>query len=1053
MNLLQFLYGSLRKPITVLVAVLAIVFFSILSIRTMPVDIFPKLGTPAIYVAQTYGGLSPDQLEGFITSYYEYHFLYVTGIKSVESKTIQGITLLKLNFYEGTDMGQATGEVIAMVNRARAFMPPGTVSPFVTRFDGGSVAIGQLIFNSPDRSLSEIQDLALFKVRPMFSTLPGVSAPPPFGGNQKTILVKPDLNKLRTYQISPDELVTAIAQGNTITPSGNFRYKDKIYMTPENTVVEDIREFENIPLKTGSGTSVYVHDLATVSTGADITSGYALINGKRSVYIPVTKRADASTWDVVQKVKAALPDMQAAIPQDIHISYAFDQSIYVLNALESLTTEGILGALLTGFMVLLFLRDWRGAFIVVLTIPLAVLSALIFLKLLGQSINIMTLGGLALAIGILVDEATVTIENIHHFQEMNLPKGRAIIEACKEIAIPKFLILVSVLVVFLPAFFMSGIPKAMFLPLSLAVGLSMISSFLLSQSFVPVLANWFFKDGRIKSKDNALLRTLITGQESWFSIFSGGSKILSWTFLLGSLILCILFFRIIGKELFPRGNSGQIQIRIRLPEGTRLERTEDQVKKVLYWVDSLTGKNKIEISSAFFGVQPSSYPVNVIHLWTSGSFEGVIKIKFKDQYSIPLEDLREKIRKRVDESGIPMKIVFEPADLVDQVMNQGTGTPIQIRILGKNLASERSLGKILIQKLSKLPYLRDLDFESPGPGPALKLDFDRVRLGQMGLNIEEASKSLVAATSSSRFTQPNYWLDRLTGTAYQVQVQVPEYIMNDPQQIENIPLKNSSGAPVFMRDVSTWKMGNIETEYDRLNQKRYISINANLHDIALGKALDDINALILGLGKLPEGTKLMEQGQSGLFEQTFSELGMGFLIALVGVFLLLSINFQSFRISFTILSILPGVMSGSFLLLILFNKTLNIQSYMGCITAIGVSLANSILYVNQAEKYRRQKLENGYLLGIKDRIRPILMTSLAMVAGMLPMSLGLGKGGDQTSPLGIAVIGGLIFSLLISLVFLPLLYRDFMGNKPAPSLSLDPDDPNSSYFLNPETRP
>jgi len=1053
MNILAFLYGSLRKPITVLVAVLAIVFFSVLSIRTMPVDIFPKLGTPAIYVAQTYGGLSPEQLEGFVTSYYEYHFLYINGIKSVESKTVQGVTLLKLNFNEGTDMGQATGEVIGYVNRARAFMPPGTISPFVTRFDGGSVAVGQLIFNSPNRSLSEVQDLALFKVRPMFSTLPGVSAPPPFGGNQKTILVKPDLNKLRAYQITPEQLVMAIAQGNTITPAGNIRYKNQVLMTPQNTVVDNVQELENIPLKPGSGTSVYVHDLAQVSTGADITSGYALINGKRSVYIPVTKRADASTWEVVQKVKAALPDMQAAIPSDIHVSYEFDQSVYVINSLESLVTEGLLGAILTGLMVLLFLKDWRGALIVVLTIPLAILTAMIFLKLLGQSINIMTLGGLALAIGILVDESTVTIENIHHFQELDYPKGLAILEACKEIAVPKLLILLSLLVVFLPAFFMSGIPKAMFLPLSLAVGLSMIASFLLSQSFVPVLANWFFKETKIKTEEMPILKWIKSRQNSIFGLFQNSLKGISWVFVILTVFLCGFLYTQMGKELFPRVNSGQLQIRIRLPEGTRLERTEDQVKKMLFWVDSLSGGNKIEISSAFMGVQPASYPVNVIHLWTSGSFEGVLKVKFKENASVNLEDLREKIRQKVKDSGYPLRVVFEPADLVDQVINQGTGTPIQIRLLGKNLASERAFAKVLIPKLKSLNYLRDLDFEAPVPSPALKIDFDRVRLGQLGLNIDDASKSLVAATSSSRFIQPNYWLDKSTGTAYQIQVQVPEFVMNDPQQIENIPIQNQSGKTIFMRDVSAWKVANMETEYDRLNQKRYISLDANLHGVALGKALTDIDEIISGMGKLPEGMKLSEQGQSGLYDQTLSELGTGFMIALVGVFLLLSINFQSFKTSLVIVSILPGVISGSLLLLIICGKTLNIQSYMGCITAMGVSIANAILFVTQAEKYRKEKMANGFSLGIQDRIRPILMTSLAMMAGMIPMALGLGKGGDQTSPLGIAVIGGLLFSLMISLIFLPLLYKAFLGDKPVQNNSLDPNDPGSNYFIKIEPNP
>src|ERR1019366_3781288 len=364
MNLLR---GALRKPITIIVAVIAIVFFSVMAIRNMKIDIFPKLGLPTVYVAQPYGGLSPEQMEGFIASYYEYHFLYITGVKYVESKSIQGAAILKIQFQEGTDMRQAMAEVVGYVNRSRAFMPPGTVPPFITRFDAGSVPVGQLVFRSETRSLSEIQDLALFKVRPMFSTLKGVSAPPPFGGNQKTVIIKVDPDKVRNYNLSPDDIVQALARSNSIVPAGNIRVGDENLIISQNAVVENIKELENVPLKIGAGPTVFIRDIGNVELGADVTTGYALINGKRSVYIPVTKRADASTWDVVQRVKAALPDMRAAVPEDIKVSYEFDQSGYVINSLISLSLEGGLGALLTGLMVFLFLGDARGALIVVLT--------------------------------------------------------------------------------------------------------------------------------------------------------------------------------------------------------------------------------------------------------------------------------------------------------------------------------------------------------------------------------------------------------------------------------------------------------------------------------------------------------------------------------------------------------------------------------------------------------------------------------------------------------------------------------------------------------------
>jgi len=1046
MNIIQLLYGSLRKPVTIIVAVIAIIFFSVISIRNMPVDIFPKLGTPTIYVAQTYGGLSAEQLEGYITSYYEYHFLYVTGIKSVESKTIQGVTLLKLNFHEGTDMGQATGEVVAMVNRARAFMPPGTISPFVTRFDGGSVPVGQLVFSST-RSLSEVQDLALFKVRPMFSTLPGVSAPPPFGGNQRTVLIKADPDKLRSYNVTPQDLVTAIAKGNVITPSGNIRVGDQTLITPQNTVVENIQDLANIPIKTGSGPAVFVHDVAAVDNGADITSGYALINGKRSVYIPVTKRADASTWDVVQRVKAALPDMQAAIPPDIKVSYEFDQSGYVINSIKSLTTEGVLGAVLTGLMVLLFLRDWRGSLIVVLTIPLALLSAIICLKLFGQSINIMTLGGLALAVGILVDEATVTIENIHHHQEKGEPKGRAILEASKEIALPKLLILLCILAIFFPAFFMSGIPKAMFLPLSLAVGLAMIASFLLSQSFVPVMANWLFKDHLGENaKEGEKMSKFKDRHGKWLKKAATASTLIVTVYLLVSVVAAVLLFNVLGKELFPKVDAGQFQVRVRLADGTRLERTETKTKALQALIDSLSGGQKIAITSAFIGNQGSSYPVNAIHLWTSGPQEAVLKVNFVENAGINLEDFKETLRKEVALKIPGMQISFEPSDLVDQVMSQGTNTPVQIRILGKNLLQDRDFAQRILDQLHKLPYLRDITYGAPQSYPAMKLEFDRVRLGQLGLTVDDASKSLIAATSSSRFTQPNYWLDKANATAYQVQVQVPEFVMNDPGKVDNILLGSNGGKQVFMRDVAGWKMGRIEGEYDRLNQKRFITLTANLHGKSLGAAIDDIDKIIAGLGKLPDGMKIQQQGQAEVFQQTFDELQTGVLLAIVVIFLLLAVNFQSFRISLIVIGIIPGVLTGCFLLLWLTGKTLNIQSYMGCIMAIGVAVANAILFIIQAENYRKLRAENSFLIGIRDRTRPILMTGLAMIAGMFPMASGIGEGGDQTAPLGIAVIGGLLFGLLLSLLILPLIYHALAGDRPVKLISLDPDDKESKYF-------
>lgn len=1045
---MKFITAALRNPVSVLVSVLAILFFSGLAIRNTKIDIFPRLGLPTVYVAQPYGGLSPEQMEGFITSYYEYHFLYITGVKYVDSKSIQGAALIKIEFNEGTDMSQAMAEVVGYVNRSRAFMPPGTVPPFITRFDAGSVPVGQLVFSSETRSLGEISDLALFRVRPMFSTLPGVSAPPPFGGNQKTVLITVDPDKIRNYHLTPDQVVQTLAKSNSISPAGNVRIGDSTYITPQNSVIETLQDLQNTPLIAGSGPSVYIKDIATVSMGSDVTTSYALVNGKRSVYIPVTKRADASTWDVVQRVKAALPDMQASIPEDIKVSYEFDQSGYVISALKNLLLEGGLGALLTGLMVLLFLGDRRGALIVVLTIPLALLTSATLLYLFGQTINIMTLGGLALSVGILVDEATVTIENIHRHLEEGKSRSRAIADASREIAFPKLLILLSILAVFVPSLFMTGVPGAMFLPLSLAVGFSMIASFLLSQSFVPVVSNWWLKH-HLSERELSRNKNLFNRIRDRY--LEGGKRmklnpgLFSLLFVVFSLLLVVWLFANTGTELFPQADTGQAQVRLRLPTGTRLERTEDATRRLLQLVNTIAGKENVDITSAFVGTQPSSFPVNYIHLWTGGPHESVTKIKLK-RGAIPIEDFKNRMRQEVVRVIPNANISFEPGDLSEQVLNLGASNPVQIAVVNKNLEEGKQTATQLLAQLKTLPFLKDVQIATPLNYPAIKMEVDRVKAGQLNITAEQVARSTVAATSSSRFTTPSYWLDKSTGTAYIVQVQYPEYRMNSTEQMEMIPVASQSGTLHQLSEVASWKRFSMPGEYDRLNQQRYITITANITGTDAGYAFKEVNAII-SKTRLPKGAKILLRGQSELLSDTLSSLQLGLLVAVVVIFLLMAVFFQSFRIAATTLSIVPAVAAGSLLLLQLTGHTLNIQSYMGTIMAIGVAVANAVLFITAAEAQRKAgNSHEVYLSAAGSRFRPILMTSLAMIAGMVPMAIGLGEGGDQTAPLGIAVIGGLLFSTLSVLFFMPRVYHYAMGRRSYISASLDPDDENSKNF-------
>ncbi|HEY1870059.1 MAG TPA: efflux RND transporter permease subunit, partial [Chitinophagaceae bacterium] len=541
-----------------------------------------------------------------------------------------------------------------------------------------------------------------------------------------------------------------------------------------------------------------------VDNGADVTTGYALINGKRSVYIPVTKRADASTWDVVQAVKRALPDMQAAIPNDIKVSYEFDQSGYVINSLQSLLFEGLLGALLTGIVVLLFLSDLRSALIVVVTIPLALLTSVVCLYLSGQTINIMTLGGLALAVGILVDEATVTVENIHHHIESGKSTSRAIFDASKEITVPKLLILFSILAVFVPALFMTGVPRSMFMPLSMAVGFAMIASFLLSFTLVPVLSNWALKKIDTSKSSDRLQRM----KEGLSNRLKKVGKQARWI-----VPVAILFFLVIayfsylgaGTEIFPKVDAGQLQVRLRMPPGTRIERTEDATKKLLQLIADTVGEKNVSITSAFVGLQPPTYAINPIFLYTSGPHEAVIKVNLTNDADIRIEALKEKLRSSVAKNISGASLSFEPADLVDQVMSLGSNNPIEVVIQEKNITQSRDLANKVLFLLKNISYLRDQQIAQPLDYPTIQINYDRIRMGQMGLTVDDAGRSVIAGTSSSRLTQPVYWLDNTSGNAYQVQVEYPQFVMNSPDQIDQIEVGKANGSSIFLRDIAESK--------------------------------------------------------------------------------------------------------------------------------------------------------------------------------------------------------------------------------------------------------
>jgi multidrug efflux pump subunit AcrB len=1042
------LRAALRNPISVLVAVISVALCSILALTRMPIDIFPNLNLPVIYVAQPYGGMSPAQMEGYLVYYYEYHFLYITGIESVESKSIQNVGLVKLVFHPGTDMSQAMAQTVGYVDRSRAFMPPGTVSPFILRFDAGSVPVGYLVFSSATKSVAEIQDLALNRVRPLFATLPGVSAPPPFGGAARTIVVSVDPERLRAYRMAPEEVIQALNSGNTIVPAGNVRTGDLLRLAPINSVVSNIKDLQDLPIRTGAGPTVFLRDVGRIEDSSDIITGYAEVNGRRTVYIPVTKRADASTLTVVNEVKASLAQFQSVVPSDIKIDYEFDQSSYVRNSLLSVVQEGLLGAVLTGLMVMLFLRDWRSSLIVVITIPFALLSAVVALWGAGQTINIMTLGGLALAVGILVDESTVVMENIHSHLGRRRGRALAVLEASKEVQIPRLLAMLCVLAVFVPSFFMTGVSRSLFVPLSLAVGFAMAASYLLSSSLVPVLSVWMLGErGHEDQERLSLLPRLREKLGKALEQLTARRWLVVSGYLLAAVAALALLGPYLGRSIFPRVSSGQLLLRFRAPIGSRVEATERLSLNVLRSIQEAAGPGNVDITLGYVGAPPPNYPINTIYLWTSGQHEAVLRVALTPNSKIRVDEFEERLRQSLPSKFPGCQFSFEAADIVTQIMNFGAPTPVEINISGPDLGADRAFAEKVRVEVARIHALRDLQYDEPLDYPSIDINVDRERAGQLGVTTASVGRSFLAATSSSRFVTPNYWADPKSGVGYQVQVQIPQDEMASIQDVEHIPVTQGAAAHPLMGDVAQVGYGTVIGEYHRLNGQRMVTLTANVVGDDLGRIAKQLDEAINRAGKPPRGVRITVRGQIGPMKQTLTNLGVGLLLAVLVIYLLLSANFQSLRLSFVVLSAVPAVVCGVLLILLLTRTTLNIQSFMGAIMAIGVAVANAILLVTFAEEYRcaGNTAIAAAIQGAKTRMRPILMTSMAMIAGMVPMALGIGEGGQQTAPLGRAVIGGLSFATVATLLILPIVFAMVQGRANTTSPSLDPEDPRSAF--------
>ena len=1053
---------ALRHPYTIMVAVASVVVGSGFALNRAKVDIFPNLNQPVLYVCQPYGGMSPQQMEGLLTNYLEFHFLYVNGIEHVESRNIQGMALVKVAFHPGTDMAAATAETVAAVNRARYMMPPGTVPPFVTRQDVGSASIGYLVLSSDTLPIKDIQDTATLKVRPMFASIDGISTPPSFGGNQRAITVSVQPDALLRQGLTLDQITEAVNAGDPVAPSGNIRLGDRMFLVNSNAMVGPnvVEEMGRIPVKLGPN-PVFLREVATIEDSSDITAGYVLVNGRRAVYLLVMKRSNASTISVVNALKAALPKMREAAP-GVDIDFAFDQSPIVRSSMRGVGTEGAIGAILTGLMVLVFLRDWRSVIVVVLNIPFALLAASLALYLTGQTINLMTLGGLALAVGILVDEATVEVENIHAQMARTPSVARAVRRGNQETAVPRLLAMLSILAVFVPSFTMEGAARELFVPLSLAVGFSMIASYLLSSTFVPVLSVWLLRRAHVHLDDD---RGFIGSLKKIYTRILQPMLALRWTvvplYLSLTALLLIALMNLLGTAIFPPSDNAQFMLRMRAPTGTRIERSEELARYAVQFIEAEAGPGGVALTVGYVGMFPTNYPIQAVHQWTSGPEDVLLKVAINP--ALNLEEFKAKLREtlpgklqtwlgdRWREQGIKedeiakraasLSLSFEPGDLVSEVMSFGAPTAVEVQVSGNKMKDTLAHAEKLLAKMKTIPSLRDVQFAQAQDYPTVDIDFDREKGATMNVTARGFASALIPATASSRYVMPIYWTDRSSGQAYIVQVQVPPPVMASIADVGLIPVHgfsngtgtpadlNASGNPyainsgmsggtsVLIRDVtSRIRETTTPGRVDRYNMRRMIGITANVSTDDLGLVRRQVQDALQEVGKPPAGVNVDLRGQLVTLDQIQSNLSGGLAIAVLAIALLLTAYFQSLRLMLAALSALPATLCGTALMLWLTGTTLNLQSFMGSIMALGVSTANAILLVTFAERSRTTDAVAAAKEGGRSRLRAILMTSFAMTAGMLPMALGFGEGGGEAAPLGRAVVGGLIASTFATLL-------------------------------------
>ncbi|MGA6970739.1 MAG: efflux RND transporter permease subunit [Candidatus Binatus sp.] len=1035
---------ALRRPVTVAVMAALMLLLGIVSLSSMNFDIFPAIDIPVVDLVWNYPGLSAEEMEQRVVNISERAAsTTVNGVDHIESVSLNGIGLLKFYFQHGADTGLAISQLVSVSQAIKNILPPGINPPSVIDYNATEVPISYLLLSSDTMPQSKVYDFGYNFARLFLFTIPGLSTPAPFGGAARQVMVNIDPSLMYARGVSPEDVVNALQNQNVIIPGGTAKIGNTEYNVVINGSPLHSDEINRMPIKYQGTSPVYMGDVARVSDSAAVQTDLVRINGQLATYMLILKHPSASTLTVVDAVKVVMPKMLAIAPKGLKATLAFDQSIFVRESLADVVQEGLIAASLVGLMVLLFLGSLRSTLIVVTSIPLAIMTSIIGLKLSGQTINIMTLGGLALAVGMLVDDATVEVENIHRNHAMGKQLGVAILDGARQIAVPAFVGTLSICIVFSPVIGLTGVAKYLFLPLALAVVYAMLTSYLLSRTLVPSMAIHLLAAEPEGHKSGGWLGRTTDAFERWFdrqrTRYEGLlSRVMAHRGLvlgaIGAIVLAsMMLVTVSGEDFFPSVDTGMIRLHVRVPVGTRLEESSRILDGVERTIRGLIPADEFELMTDHIGL-PIYWALLFYQTDSLGPQDADLQIQLKKKHH-PTAEYIKKIRTAIHSQFPAVTIYPQAADIISQVLSFGLSAPIDVQIVGRDLNADYSIAQKLKAEIETVPGAADVRIPQVLDYPTLRVKVDRDKALQLGITEKDVTTSILTSLSSSLIFSPSQWLDTKNGVSYSIAVQTPQHIVNSIQAIGRTPLTSqldsTAPPPQFLDNVASM---NHEVEAQGINHytvQRVVDVDCGVEGADLGSVTSAVQKKIDALTDLPPGTRISIQGESNAMRQSFSSMGSGLILAIILVYLLMATNFQSWIDPMIIMMAVPGALAGVLWMLVITRTTLNVESMMGAIMAVGVGVANGNLLITFANDLREQghdPVSAAIQAGVT-RLRPVIMTALAMILGMLPMSLALGAGGEQNAPLGRAVIGGLLAATVMTLLVVPTVYSLFTGRR------------------------